>query len=118
VKLIVRLPDGCPIGAKRERRTIGTFALLARGTAPLHSYELPETSVEVNSGSSLIVQASYVPANYSLSVIVRYRTASEDMHVLAAVAECSCIPVSLICRLPTGQYVEVYLQHEMTAANL
>jgi hypothetical protein len=74
--------------------------------------QLPETTLAIDSDSALIVQADYVPANDSFSVIARYRTTAEDTHVLAAVAECHCIPVSLICRLPTGQFVEIYLQHE------
>jgi hypothetical protein len=112
VKLTVKLPEGCPIGAKRQRRTIGEFSLVPHGTEPLHTYELPETTVTLDSDSALVIQAHYVPANDSFSVIARHRTSAEDIHVLAAGAECHWIPVSLVCRLPTGQFVEIYLQHD------
>ena len=66
----------------------------------------------LDSDSALIVQAHYVPANDSFSVIARFRSPDEDTHVLAAGAECHCTPVSLVCQLPTRQFVEIYLQHE------
>jgi hypothetical protein len=112
VKLTVKLPDGCPIGAERQRRTVGEFQLVPNGAHPLHVLELPETKVPLDSDSELVIQAHYVPANDSFSVIARFRSPSEDTYVLAAGAECHCAPVDLVCQLPTRQFVEIYLQHE------
>jgi len=112
VKLTVKLSNGCPIDAECERRTLGEFRLARHGAEPLHAYELSETAVGLTSDSALIVKAHYVPANDSFSVVARYRAGKEESYVLAAGAECHCSPVSLVCQLPTRQFVEIYLQHE------
>lgn len=116
MKLTVKLPDGCPIDAKCGRRTLGVFQLVEHGTEPLNAFELPETVVALGSESTLVVKAHYTPANDVFSVTVRHRTVQEDSYLLAVGAECHCIPVGLVCRLLTGQYVEICLQHEKGAA--
>jgi hypothetical protein len=115
MNLTIKLPDGCPINAKCERRTLGIFPLVERGTEPISTHELPETTVALGSDSALVVEAYYVPANDSFSVTARHRTPAQESYILAAGAECHCIPVGLVCRLLTGEYVEIYLQHERKA---
>jgi hypothetical protein len=113
MKLTVKLPDGCPISAKCDRRTLGVFRLVERVSELGSTHELSETAVPIDAENAIVVQAHYVSANDSFCIIARFRSPTEDIHVLAAAAECHCTPVSLVCRLPTRQFVEVYLQHEI-----
>jgi hypothetical protein len=99
-----------------SRRTLGVFQLVERVSELGSNHELPETAVAVDAENSLIVQAHYVSANDSFSVIARHRTPAGDFYVLAACGECHCIPVGLVCRLLTGQYLEIWLQHERSTA--
>lgn len=111
MKLIVKLPDGCPIGAKRERRTVGEFQLLPHGKPPLHALEIKDAEVSLDPDTVLIVQAHYVPSNDSCGVIARFRSPSEDTYV-AAMTAAYRVPPCMVFQLPTRQYVEIYLQYE------
>ncbi len=109
MKLKLMHPEACPIRAECQRQSIGEFDLSQHGNSPLHSFQLPPTRLEVTQKVTLIIEASYVPSNHSFSIIVSEETSSQERYVLAVSAESKFLPVSLVVRLSSGDYVEVYL---------
>lgn len=112
MKLTINLSDECSVCGTRERRTVGAFHLVAHGEGPFRGFRLSETPVAIGPGSSLVVRADYAQGNRMFTVTAKHRSAAEDVHVLAVVAGYINAPVVFICRLPTGQFVEMVLQRE------
>jgi hypothetical protein len=111
MRLTVKLADGFPPQADCKRNAIGTFALIENGPAPLGVLELPETVLPIGKDCQLIIQANYVPINYSFSIIIQYKTLAGVENILYAGAETQVAPVSLVCHLPDGRFAEVHLEH-------
>lgn len=112
MKLIIKHPDSCPIGAQPHRRVLGVLDFKPRGTDALSSYEIQRTPVMFDDVGSLIVEASYTPVNRVLSIITGYRIGNDETHVFSTVTESEFLPASFGFRLSTGQYIEFYIQHE------
>lgn len=116
MKLIIKHPDSCPIGAQPQRRILGVLNFKPRGTDALSSYEIQRTPVAFDDVGSLIVEASYTPANRVLSIITGHQIGNDEAHVFSTVTESEFVPASFCFRLSTGQYIEFYIQHEATTA--
>jgi hypothetical protein len=116
VKLVIKLPSSCPVGTQPDRHVVGEFDFRARGPGALSSQEIPQTSVTMRDGGTLLVQASYTPVNRGLSILTGHRAGEAEMHVFSTVTELEFGPAYFCFRLSTGQYVEFYLQNEAAAA--
>jgi len=76
---------------------------------------LPETPVAVDADSWLVLHSTYSPSNRGLSVMVGYHTSQSMTHVFTGMATWDAAP-HFAFRLPTGQFIEFYFQHEKPVA--
>jgi hypothetical protein len=97
-----------------ERRTLGVLEFVPKDDPYLRTFVLPETPVTVDGRGSLVLRSAYSPDTRGLSVVADYHTPTGTTHVFTGVATWSAPPYFAF-RLPTGQFIEFYFDHDNVA---
>ena len=112
VKVTIQHASDVPDGQLPQRRTLGVLEFMPRDGGRIPSLVLPETPVAVDPAGSLVLHSAYSPSNHGLSVMVGYHTAKGMTHVFTGMATWDAAAPYFAFRLPTGQLIEFYFQHE------
>ncbi|HUJ10442.1 MAG TPA: hypothetical protein VL171_10475 [Verrucomicrobiae bacterium] len=98
-------------GETQHRRTLGVLTFAPRNGEGIPTLVLPDTPIPVAEENSLVLHASVVPQTRRLSVMIGQHLRGVVTHVFTAGSVWDGATYFAF-RLPTGQFIELYFEHE------